>query len=332
MTETLPAIPKKRKTGLIIALIAGLVLCGVAALGLAGAGGAVFYFGQATAQAGGSQTALAAQQQATAAAQAKTLTAQAQAATATAVAQSAADTATARAEAATATTGALYAASTATAQFRLDASTATAQARQTQGTPTVLVPAPMAQDWPLLVFDPFDSNVNKWPAGRYSDDYGSGNRSVTQGKYQWKATATEGRLWRLTYDNATVSDFYLAADFLVVSGGPQARYGLILRDDGSNYYILDVGSNQQFAFYMWYANKWTTLVKPAKSAIIAADGVNRLAALARGSQFTLFINDQQVAQTRDSHIAKGQTGFAINLTDKLDAVSFEFDSFELRAP
>jgi hypothetical protein len=312
----------------------GLVLCGVAAIGVAGAGGAAVYLGQATAKVAATQTLLAAQRQATATALARSLTAQAQAeaATVTAVAQSAAGTATARAEAATATTGALYAASTATAQFRLDASTATAQARLTEGTPTAPVLAPIAQDWPLLIFDTFDSNVNKWPAGPYTDDYGSGRRSVSDGKYQWTATATQGRLWRLTYTSRFVSDCYVAEDFFVVTGGPKARYGLIVRDDGSNYYIFDVGTNRQFAFYLWYGNKWTTLVSPTPSDAIASGSVNRLAVVAQGSQFNLFINDQQVAETSDDHLAQGQTGFAINLTDQMDEASFEFDDFELRAP
>ena len=330
MTAIKLETPKKTNTGLVVAIVIGLGLCGLVALGLIGGGGAVVYFGQVTAQARGTQTELAAQAQATAA-RASLLTEQAKA-TEAAAATFAAETATAEAEAATATAEAQYAASTATARSREEASTATALARQGEATPTMLVPAPVAQNWPLLVFDAFDSNFNRWPVGPYSDDYGSGRRSVSSGKYQWTATASEGRLWRMSYEKETVSDFYVAADFLLVSGGPQAHYGLVLRDTGSDYYLFDVSSNQQFGFYLWYGSQWTTLLSPVRSAAIVTGEVNRLAALAQGSQFTLFINGRRVAQETDSRLAEGQAGFAVNITTQLDEAGFEFDNFELRAP
>ena len=339
MSEIAPETGKKRKTGLIVGLSVGLVLCVVAGIGLLGVGGAALSLKQATAQAGVTETALAAQQQATttaqvmtstALAQAEAATALAEARTATALAKSAASTATARAVAATAFAN--FAASTATAQFRADASTATARVRQTQATPTHFVPASIASNWPLVVFDTFDSNSGGWPTGPYSDTYGSGSRNLSDGQYQWSAAAKEGRVWRLNYKRETASDFYLAVDVLAVSGSPQARYGLVLRDNGKNYYFFDVGSDRQFAFYVWSEDKWTTLVGLARSEAIAAGGVNRLAALAQGGQFTLFINDQQVAQATDSRLSKGQMGLAVNFVDKTEAAVLKFDNFEVREP
>ncbi len=342
---TQPSSPTRPRNPKVIAgILVALVLCGVAVLCLAGAGGAVLYFRQATALAGATQTALVVQQAVTATALAAASAAQAQtqaAATGTAVARSAAATSTAQAlaVAATATVQAKHQASTATAQARAEASTATAlaaastaQAQPANATPTVALPAAVAQDWPVIVMDPFDSNAQNWPTGDYTDDYGSGSRTIAGGKYTWTAASKQGRLWRVNYEGESAADCYLAADVRVVTGDDSTRYGLVLRDDGQNYYFFDVGKDGRFAFYLWSGGKWTTLVDLTPSNLIQAGGVNRLAALVQGKQFTLYINDQRVTRIQDSTLREGLTGLAINLNSQTAQAELDFDNFELRVP
>jgi hypothetical protein len=337
MTEPGPEAKRSSRTGVAIGLTVGLLLCGLAALCLAGVAGGAVYLSQATAQAHSTQTSLAAQQQATATAVAETVTMQAQvmAETATAVAKSAKATATAQALAAASTATVLsdYAASTATAQARSEASTATAEVRAL-ATPTLVVAAPMAENWSLVAMDTFEANVHAWPMGDFSDQYGSGSRALTDGKYHWEANANQGGgLWWVTYADAKPADFYVGVDVSVVQGDISTRYGLVLRHDGTNYDFFDVGQNGRFAFYRWEGGQWTTVVKTTASAAIDPNGVNRLAALVQGQQFTFFINNQQVATATESHLRQGQAGMGLNLGQKTDkAVVVEFDNFELRAP
>jgi hypothetical protein len=337
---TQPA-PETKGPGLnrkLVVVVVILILCGLAVLCVAGLGGGAFVMQQATAQARGSQTSVAAEALATAAAQTATVEAQRAEDAATAAAQSAKSTATADAralalaQAATATALADNAASTATAQARADASTATAEALA-RSTPTVAVAAPVAEAWRLIVLDTFDANLHSWPTGNFSDQYGAGSRQVADGVYRWQASAGQGgRLWWATYNDLSAADCYAAVDVSVVAGDTHTRYGVVLRHNRKDYDLFDVGQNGKYGFYRWEAGAWTTLIGLTDSTLIDTSGVNRLAVLAQGSQFTLYINGVQVASAAEDHLRQGYTGFALNLSQQAATATVEFDNFELRVP
>jgi hypothetical protein len=321
MAETQRSLPPSRKDGVVVGIVIAVILCLGVTLCLGGVGawgGLAYYFTQSTAQARQTQSARLVEAAATAKVEAQN--------------RQATEAAMAAWAGATATTLAKEAASTATAQTRVDASTATAQARADSGTSTPPASADVVHTWPVRLLDTFDAEGNDWLVGPYKDDFGSVNRSITSGKYRWEANTTQGRLWRVNYTNATVSDSYLAVDVLVVTGDANTRYGLVAREDGQNYYYFDAGKDGKFAFYLRFDDQWTTLVDVTSSGSIETNGLNRLALLAQGDQFTLFINGQLVAQATDSHIRQGLTGIAVNLTGKTPKGVYEFDNFELRAP
>ena len=339
MTE--PALETQRR-GLnrrAAAAVAVLVLLGLAAICVAWMGGGAVMTRQATAQARTTQTSAAAVALASTAVAGQTAMVETQAAgTATALADIAASTATAQAQAlalaqaGTATALADNAASTATAQARADASTATAEILA-QASPTVAVAAPAAANWRLAVMDSFDANLHGWPTGDFNDQYGAGSRDVTGGVYRWQASAKQGgRLWWATFNDQSVADCYVAVDVSVVAGDAHTRYGVVARHNGTDYDLFDVGQNGKYGFYRWEGGKWTTLIGLTDSTLIDLSGVNRLAVLAQGSQFTLYINGTQVATAAEDHLSQGYAGMALNLSQQTDQATVEFDNFELRVP
>ena len=330
MTDTKSLSPTSRRRGWVAGLVVGVLLCGgvlVCLAGLGAWGGVAYVASRATAQADQAKlaqvietaTALArevARQQATqtaAALQVQQVTARAQ----TAVAGT------------TATAQVKWAASTSTAQARIEASTATASARATAATPT---PADPRLAWPASLYDAFDANTQGWFVDPYKDDYGIVTRTIQAGKYRWEADTTEGRLWRANCPGATFRDGYVAVDVRLVAGDANTRYGLVVRDDGSNYYYFDAGTSRTFGFYLWHNGQWTTLVDLTQAAELSAQGVNRLGVLAQGSAFTLYINDEVVARVTDSHLAEGLPGLGVNLSRNTPPAIYEFDNFEVRAP
>ena len=323
VTETAPHGKVKRQ-GRKAAVVTGLLIVGgLAVLCVVAAGGGAAYFGRATAQARGTQTEGAGETLATAAA-----------GTATANALMAENTATAGAFAAQATATALadYADSTATAQARAEASTATAVVLAAS-TPTLAVAAPAAENWPLVVLDTFEANTHGWVTGTFDDQYGTGSREVAEGKYHWEATAKgQGRLWWATFNDRQVTDGYVAVDVSVVAGDAYTRYGLVVRHNGKDYDLFDAGQNGKFGFYRWEGGRWTTLIGLTPSAAIDPAGVNRLAVLAQGQQFTLYVNGQQVGAATEDHLTEGYTGLALNLSQPAARAVVEFANFELRTP
>jgi tRNA A-37 threonylcarbamoyl transferase component Bud32 len=320
-----PATPARRRVptwAWVLGGLAVIVLC-VAMVGLravvvrrARAVATAQARATATAQ---SQAAATMRAQATITAQARA-TATAQVAQATTMAQLQA-TATAQAAQATATAQAARATATAQAQA---AATAVADAGD--------VPA-AASDWPIVLSDPFDPNVNDWPVGDYSDERVTGNRLVTGGTYRWQAEALDGVIWWSIPDIASVSDFYLTAEARRVNGVEDGQYGVILRRaDRDNYGLFKIEDSQYFKFSVRYEGEWETVVDWTEAPAIRPGEVNRLTVIAEGSHFTFYINDEYVGEASDDRLTRGQSGLAIELLDAGDAATFEFDNFEVRAP
>jgi serine/threonine-protein kinase len=271
----------------------------------------------ATAQARATATAQSQSTEATAQAQAKEAARVAQA-TATAQAEA---TATVQAERATATAQAAQAA-------------ATAQAEATASAVTVVDDLlAIASNWPIVFGDAFDSNVNDWPAGDYSDERITGSREIIDGKYHWEADALDGVIWWSIPDVASASDFYLAVDAQRISGVADGQYGVVFRRaNRDNYGLFKIEDSQYLKFSVRSQGEWETVIDWTETSAIRPVGVNRLAVVGEGSHFTFYINDEYVGEIDEDRLPSGKMGLAIELLDAKDAAVFEFDDFEVRAP
>ncbi|MGH2479377.1 MAG: hypothetical protein ACRDHW_06965, partial [Ktedonobacteraceae bacterium] len=90
--------------------------------------------------------------------------------------------------------------------------------------------------------------------------------------------------------------------------------GLIFRTsaDGSQFYDFEITSQGQFSLRYRNHGKYTSLIPAtASSAIKGNGGQNTLLAIARGTDFQLFINNTFVGETHDSTFASGQIGVVV---------------------
>ena len=290
-----------------------------------------------------SRVAATAQARETATAQSRaTTTAQAQATTtaryyqATATAEAAA-IATAQAARATSTAQARATESaaglqaTATAQAGVIATAQAAHATSTAVAGNSDLPREVL-DWPLILGDGFDANVNDWPAGDYSDERITGARMISGGKYRWEAEALDGVIWWSIPEVDSVSDFYLTVEARWVSGVETGEYGVIFRRaDRDNYGLFKI-EGSQYKVSVRHEGEWETVIDWTETSAIHPVGVNRLAVLGEGSLFTFYVNGQYVGQADEDRVSRGQAGLAIELLDAGDTATFEFDNFEVRAP
>ena len=129
-----------------------------------------------------------------------------------------------------------------------------------------------------------------------------------------------------------VSNFYLAVDARQVSGPDDGEYGIVFRQGGdSDYYVFEINNQGQFAVYLHQSDTWEALVSWNDSPAILPGETNRLEALAQGSQFLFYINDQLVMNLDDARLENGDAGLLIGLTNPKDKGTWEFDNFELRS-
>jgi hypothetical protein len=119
--------------------------------------------------------------------------------------------------------------------------------------------------------------------------------------------------WTLT--SPKVTNFYLEVTAKPGTCDGFDSYGPMLRaPDATHGYLFAVSCDGQYRFETVSGNNFSDLIGwTANSAILkGADQTNRLGVMAKGDQFTLYVNGTQVGQVSDSAYGSGAFGLAIS--------------------
>ena len=190
-----------------------------------------------------------------------------------------------------------------------------------------------AANWPLQVFDSFDSDSGIWSVGPYDGTLVSGTREITQGVYRWDLTAKSGFAFRGIPDLEPVADFYLAAYIRVISQLQDAEAGIVFRmENGNNYYRFDIDDQQNFEVLLRENGNWQTVYSDSSSVINPVQDGNHLAVTCVGSKCVFFINGEFVTFLDSIRFLSGLNGVLSAMNNTGDQGVFEFDDFELRVP
>ncbi len=200
-------------------------------------------------------------------------------------------------------------------------------------TPTrTITPTVSYLDWPVEFSDTFDDKYGGWYTGTDSDEYATLNVSITGGKYNFRITARKPVFTQLSPDLENLKDFFLAVDIQKLSGAVTADFGLIFRNRGDFFYFSINPDTRRYAIYAFDNDEWDTITQPKRFASIDANGVNRLAVLAQGSTFTLFINDEEVETFEDDMSDRGTVGLGFGLAKGGDTLNLAIDNFAVSTP
>ena len=126
---------------------------------------------------------------------------------------------------------------------------------------------------------------------------------ITVDKENWLA-------WT-TYSGDAPVDFLAAVDGTVPEDSPVGEYGIVFRSvDDTNFYIAALSTDGYFGVWKNVDGEWTAIADWTPSDLIdlTPEAVNRLAVLAEGAQFTLYINDVPATTVEDDTFAEGDTG------------------------
>lgn len=97
-----------------------------------------------------------------------------------------------------------------------------------------------------------------------------------------------------------------------------------------NYYRFLISPAGTFCLEKKVAGTWTTLKGwTAHAAIHTGPATNKVAVVASGSQLVFFVNDQQVLQTSDDSLAKGEIGLGCGSYLGNTTLHIAFDNIEV---
>ena len=179
----------------------------------------------------------------------------------------------------------------------------------------------------VLFQDDFSDPFSGWDRIQHEDytiDY-------TDGSY-WFYVKSPNILVRgqLGLDLADVS---VEVDATKLSG-PTGEFGIVCRYDGAtgNYYLLEVSDTGAYAIFKRKDDGWETLVDfTPTDAVRTGEAANHLRADCAGDTLTLYVNDEKVAEARDTDLTSGDVGLLAGASDQ-PGVEILFDNFVVRQP
>lgn len=190
-------------------------------------------------------------------------------------------------------------------------------------------------DGEILFEDDFSSNKNDWPTGPQEDEYGVTNTDFVSGRYRMTQEAKQGvfvwnNLTDKDYDNFIFSVETTVVEKKVVS---TFAYGITLREnvDDADLYVFEIDTDGNYSVSVRHNEEWNTLVEWTESPAINREGTNQLTVKAAGSAFTFYVNGIEIATLEDDTLTSGVIGLALDLYDKGDKATVDFDNLVIRS-
>lgn len=187
----------------------------------------------------------------------------------------------------------------------------------------------------IMFQDDFSSNQNDWPTGPQEDEYGKTDSKLADGHYRMTQEAKQGvfvwnNLADKDYDNFI---FSVEATIVEKKVADTFAYGLTLREnvDDADLYAFELDTNGHYSVSVRHKEEWKTLVKWTKSPVINREGTNQLTVKAAGSAFTFYVNGNEVTTLEDDTLTTGAIGLALDLYDKGDKATVDFDNLFIRS-
>jgi hypothetical protein len=109
--------------------------------------------------------------------------------------------------------------------------------------------------------------------------------------------------------------------------------GIVFRSsDTSMYVFLVYPSDQTYKISYRLDDNWVKIVNSTTSAAINKNGTNQITVLGKGTEYTVYINGNEVNKFSDDTIKSGKVGFAAEIFSANEHATFHFDNFLLLAP
>jgi hypothetical protein len=186
----------------------------------------------------------------------------------------------------------------------------------------------LVSDSNILYQDDFTDPTTKWPEEQY-DNYYIGYHQSTYYHIQLSSPHFKTSVFvpgKTTYEDVTI-DLKVLTE---IAKGGDFRYGITFRRSGDLYYVFAISPVTK----KWYVLKSssdavTILSEGTDTSIHDAGSIDALRVDAKGSTFSLFINDHLVGEVSDADYASGEVGMFAQTIDN-SAIHIHFDELTIR--
>jgi len=198
------------------------------------------------------------------------------------------------------------------------------------GTPIAVQPL-LATPLPpgVLFTDDFSNPQSGWDVRRDSDavtDYLSGEFVIMVGK-------PDTALW--SKPNRYMTDVSVEVDAREVAGPDDNLYGVICRyQDSDNFYRLVIAGNGYAGITKRAGGTVSVISGPnlmVSNAVQRGQATNHIQAICQGTQLTLYVNGEMVAQATDGDFTAGDTGL-LAAAGKHPGIEIHFSNYVIKAP
>jgi len=190
-----------------------------------------------------------------------------------------------------------------------------------------------AQEWQVLLSEPFDNNQDNWPVDVQDNEYSKTTFEIKEGKYRLSSLAHQGFIRWVPISTKSLEDFSLTIESGLIEHSDLSDCGIAFRiDSDGNFYYFAIDSNNTYSLYKFQSGEWSNLIDATETPLIKKGEPNQLTVIAQGDQFILFINDQFVDAKQDDSIKQGTTALAFEVLQPNQTATFEFDNIVLRTP
>lgn len=179
----------------------------------------------------------------------------------------------------------------------------------------------------ILMQDDFSNPQSGWEVGEYDE----GRVGYTNGYYFVVSNGDGSTMWGVA--NRSFENVVIDVDATPISGPTNNDYGVICREhgDGNGYYLL-ISGDGYYAIAKTTDEGFEWLVDFTESrAIKQGYTTNHIRAVCNGSEISLYVNGQLMAQVKDSEFTSGDIALTATSYES-EAVEVRFDNLTVTAP
>ncbi len=185
-----------------------------------------------------------------------------------------------------------------------------------------------------LLEDDFSGNGNRWPLGEDPAGRWRGSWELTKGVLQASGTADQA-FYAMVYPATLQSPLtHLQAEVTVKAQG-EGFYGLALRASNRQFYAFVINEERAaFALLLWTGEEWRTLIPwtPVEALKRSKGGTHTLSVRSVGKHFWLSLDGVPIGAVEDATLPSGFVGVVVGSEMSAEALTVQFDQFEVKVP
>ncbi len=173
---------------------------------------------------------------------------------------------------------------------------------------SLFTPPPNPQ--PQLLFE--DNFSNTRSPGWWQGNDPPGTWEIKNGHYYGELDDSDSYYYVYNTTVSGLTNFRIQATTSQLGTATDHSWRIILPASDERFYAFEISADGYVVFSVYTPTDWQDIYNWVKSDQIHPAGqTNKLAVEAHGTSFTLYVNDQQVAQVTDATLTSGSVGFIV---------------------